>query len=83
MSVVTPSAAVIGPSDQSVRRIFAIGRRCADSSKRLAGIGSGRSETKSSIQDASWLCSTTSRESDPNETMPQADAFVFGDEIAR
>jgi hypothetical protein len=40
-------------------------------------------EPKVRFRPPSWLCSTLGRESDPNQTAPQANAFVFGDEVAR
>jgi hypothetical protein len=39
-------------------------------------------EPKVRFRPLSWLCSTLGRECDPNQTTPQADAFVFGDEVA-
>ena len=40
-------------------------------------------EPKVRFRSPSWLCSNLGRESDPNQTTPRVDAFVFGDEVTR
>ena len=70
-------ASIMDPS-----REFSFGMTRSDHGWLDAG-GPVAEEPKVRFRPPSWLCSTLGRESDPNQTTPRADAFVFGDEVTR